>query len=60
MKTKTRILAEKIQAITGDSLIQIQFAANQMIGMGLIKNKSRHLSNYNREMALTQILETLK
>lgn len=46
-KTATRKLAEKIQALTGESLVSINSAAMQMVQMGLVQT---------REEALQEIL----
>jgi len=51
MKTKTRTLAEKIQAITGESLVQINQQANEMVEQGLL---------IDREAALEFILTMLE
>lgn len=46
-KSTTRILAEQIQSITGESLIYINSCAIEMIAMGLVNS---------REEALNEIL----
>jgi flavodoxin len=39
MKTETRKIAEKIQAITGESLISINYKASLFVSAGLAANQ---------------------
>jgi hypothetical protein len=44
MKTETRILAEEIQKITGQSLVKINHDAWQFISLGVFKTTSQALN----------------
>jgi hypothetical protein len=39
MKTETRVLSEKIQALSGDSLIKIHSVAMQWVAMGTCQDR---------------------
>ncbi len=49
MKTQTRIIAEQIQDITGESLIQINRRAGAYVDMGICKDQIEAL-NYLLEL----------